>query len=59
MADSLWMALSGDVEWLAESGLTVILMILLGVGAWIFLLGVKDLFRDLLHFFPRFHKNSR
>jgi hypothetical protein len=49
MADSLWMALSGDVEWFAQSGLSVVLMILLGLGFWILILGVRDLLRDLLH----------
>jgi hypothetical protein len=32
---------------------------LLGLGGWIFILGVKDLLRDLLHSVLRFHNNSR
>jgi hypothetical protein len=54
---SLWMALLADLEWLAQSGLTVILITLLGSGAALLLLGVRDLVRDLWHFYFRLHKN--
>jgi hypothetical protein len=35
MVDSLWMALlTTDLEWLAKTGLTVILIVLVTFGAW-------------------------
>jgi hypothetical protein len=47
MVDSLWMALLTDLEWLAQTGLTVILFLLLALGGVVLLFGLRDLVRDL------------
>jgi hypothetical protein len=57
MVDSLWMALLTDLEWLAQTGLTVILFVLLAFGVAVLLFGVRDLGRDLWNFYLRLHKH--
>jgi hypothetical protein len=58
MVDSLWMALLTDLEWFAQTGLTVTLFLLLAFGIAVLLFGDRDLVRDLWHFYLRLHKHS-
>jgi hypothetical protein len=54
----IWAALSVDNSWFAQTGLTVFLLALLVCGAAILFLGVRDLIRDVAHFFgARSHNN--
>ena len=47
----VWAAtLTGADSWIAETGLTLILVILLAGGILLFVLGIRDLIRDLWHF---------
>jgi hypothetical protein len=55
MLDSPWMALLADLEGLAQTGLTVILILLLAFGAGALLFGIRDLARDVWNFYLRFH----
>jgi hypothetical protein len=58
MVDSLWMTLLTDFEWFAQTGLTVIMVILLAFGVGALLLGFRDLVRDLWNFYLRLHRHS-
>ena len=47
----LWAAtLTAADSWIAQTGLTLILVILLAGGILLFVLGIRDLIRDLRHF---------
>jgi hypothetical protein len=58
MVHWVWMTLLSDLEWLAQSGLTAILMMLLGFGVALLLFGFRDLIKDAWNFYLRLHKNS-
>jgi hypothetical protein len=45
-------------EWIAQTGLTVTLFILFVAGSGLFVVGLRDLIRDVMHFFyARSHKD--
>ena len=55
----LWAAFSKDSAWVAQAGLTVILMLLFVSGLLLLALGARDLIRDFRHFLRvRSHKDS-
>jgi hypothetical protein len=58
MVHWLWLILLADLEWLAKTGLTFILIILLGLGMVVLVFGFRDLIRDAWNFYLRLHKNS-
>jgi hypothetical protein len=69
MLRSIWTCSSATVvlfaaflvgeEWVAQTGLSFILFILFVAGIALFIVGVRDLIRDLAHFFyTRSHKDD-